>query len=199
MPARWRGRPSARHMAAALAALSACALSVSAAAQEARDQPSDFTLGGISFLGDGPDTAAIGAGAFNLIPNDDRADTAGEFRLEYRHGGKWHALGPTVGIMANSEGGVFGYAGLYTDMRIADRWIVTPAAGIGGYARGDGKDLGGVFQFHVGLDVAYWFESGDRLGLKIAHISNAGLHDENPGVESLLLTYTFSLETLFGP
>lgn len=82
---------------------------------------------------------------------------------------------------------------LYTDMRLGEHWTITPAAGIGAYERGGGKDLGGVFQFHLGLDVAYRLQSGSRIGVKLTHISNASIHDDNPGTESLLLTYTIPL------
>ena len=183
-------RPGIALMMAALFLISTPVIEVTA--QVVSEQPTDFTVGGIGFLGNGPDMATIGAGGFNII-NNDGGDTAAELRLEYRYGGKWYSLGPMIGILGTSEGGVFGYAGLYTDMRIGDRWIVTPAAGLGGYERGSGKDLGGTFQFHLGLDVSYQFSGGNRLGLKMAHISNAGLHDENPGVESALLTFTVPL------
>lgn len=180
-----------------LAVIAACALLVTGGARAAGGQEVSFSLGGFEFLGDGPDAATVGVGAFNVIPNDDERavgndDVSAEFRAEYRLGEKVFFVGPMLGLMVNSDGGVFGYGGIYGDVRYRS-WVFTPAFGVGGYSQGDSKDLGGVFEFHVGLDIAYEFDGGSRLGLKLAHISNAGTQDINPGVESALLTYTLPL------
>jgi len=161
-------------------------------AEAADEPPVVFSVAGIDALGDAPDVLTLGAGIFNVIPNDDYHEVSPEGRLEYRYGRKWSAIGPMLGGYVNGEGGAFGYAAVYADLRRGD-WIATPAFGVGAYREGDGKDLGGVFQFHMALDVAYAFTNGDRLGMKLTHVSNASLHDRNPGVESLLLTYTLSL------
>jgi hypothetical protein len=73
------------------------------------------------------------------------------------------------------------------------RIYVTPQIAMGGYHDGDSANLGGVFQFRLSLDVAYRFDNGHRLGVRAAHISNAGVNEENPGEEELLLTYSISL------
>ena len=99
--------------------------------------------------------------------------------------------------MANTDGGVFGYGGVYADFRMGDRVVVIPSAGLGGYSEGDSRDLGGVFQFQLGLTAAYRFRDNSSLGVTFTHISNAKIHDSNPGVESLLLTYTIPFERLF--
>ncbi len=190
-----RYRTGLRPALAAACALILAALPPAAPARAGDDRPASGA--GVRVLGSGPDVITVGAGLFNFIPNDNERvveddDVEGEARFEYRLGRKWLAIGPMLGIMANTEDGVFGYGALYMDIR-AGRWAITPAAGLGGYAEGDGKDLGGVFQFHVGVDVAYVLESGARLGMKFAHISNAHIHDENPGAESLLLTFTMPM------
>lgn len=160
----------------------------------AQDTPAAFRLGGLEFLGGGPDHLQVGAGLFNVIPTDDleegvrNSNVLGEARLEYRFGEKLWSVGPMLGFLLNSKGGLFGYGALYTDIRYGD-WVITPSGGLGGYRQGAGKDLGGTFQFHLGLDVAYQLETG-RVGLKLSHISNATIHADNPGVESLLLTYS---------
>ena len=152
-------------------------------------QPVAFTVLGADFMGDGRSAVSLGVGAFNSVgQNGD--DTAPELRLEYRFGETWRSVGAMVGVMATTQGTAFGYFASYSDIRIAERWYVTPSAGVGAYGAGEGKDLGGVFQFHLGFDVAYLFGNGHRLGAKFTHISNAFIHDDNPGAESLLLTYT---------
>ena len=149
--------------------------------------------GEVEAFGDGPDVLNLSIGAFDAFKTD---PAAGEFRFEYRWGRKLLVFGPLVGLMANTKGGVFGYGGLYLDLQF-DRLVVTPSAGLGGYRRGEGKRLGGTFEFHLGLDFAYRFDDGTRLGVRVTHISNAYAHDINPGEESALVTYTIPVGNMF--
>ncbi len=185
-PSRHSLGPAIRRM-AYVAALSMMA-PVAASAQESVA----FSIAGLDILGDGPDAVIAGAGAFNALSQDGE-DASGEFRLEYRVGEKMGPVGPMFGLLATTEGAVFGYFALYSEIRLWNRWYLTPAAGLGGYSEGNDKDLGGVFQFHLSADVSYRMGNGHRIGLKVAHISNAFIHDENPGAESLLLTYALPL------
>lgn len=140
----------------------------------------------VELLDDGPSYVDFGAGVFNL-GHGHGDPTSGMGRLEFRLGEKLFRFGPMAGIMANGRGGVYGYGGLYADIAI-DRWILTPTAAIGGYSRGSSKDLGGGFQFRLGAELAYRFDNDIRLGVGFAHISNAGIHDENPGENELMVT-----------
>ncbi len=150
-----------------------------------------------------PDLISFSAGAFDF---DDYEDQAAALRIEYRSGRKifgdefrpvFRGIGPIVGLMANTDGAVFGYGGVYADFRMGDRVVVILSAGLGGYREGDSRDLGGVFQFQLGLTAAYRFRDNSSLGVTFTHISNAKIYDSNPGVESLLLTYTIPFERLF--
>lgn len=102
-----------------------------------------------------------------------------------------------AGLMANTDGSVFSYGAIYADIRLGDRVVVYPTTGLGGYSEGDNRDPGGVFQFHLDVTVAYRFEDDSSLGITVPHISNVSIHDENPGVESILLTHTVLLKRLF--
>jgi hypothetical protein len=152
-----------------------------------------YHSGDLEAFGPGPDVITLGVGAFDAFKTD---AVSAEFRAEFRSGRKLTLLGPMVGVLATTDGGVFGYGGLYMDLKIG-RVAITPAGGAGAYRKGGGKALGGTFQFHMGLDLAYLFDGGSRLGLKVTHISNAFLHDSNPGQESLLLTYSLPVGRLF--
>ncbi len=144
--------------------------------------------------GKGPDVMTFGAGIFDFAKTD---PASVEGRIEYRWGQKLWVFGPTVGVLANTDGGVFGYVGTYLDIRIAPI-VLTPSLGFGAWHEGDSKDLGGNFPFiHVALDIAYAFDSGMRLGVKLAHISNAYTHSSNPGQESVLLTFSLPLGNMF--
>lgn len=153
-----------------------------------------FRIGDLALIGDGPDAVTIGVGAFDAVKTD---PASAEIRAEYRLGRKLLFLGPMVGVLANSDGGVFGYGGFYFEFQWTDRVVFTPAAGVAAYHSGDGKPLGGTFQFYLGIDVAYRFDDNTRLGIKVGHISNADIHNENDGAESVLLTYTIPLANLF--
>ena len=145
-------------------------------------------LGPIELLGDGPSYAEASLGAFNALDMDDHgASAAGQIQL--RWGRKLYFIGPAIGLMGNTDGGAFGYAGIYSDLAYGNV-MATPLLGAGGYVEGDSKDLGGVFQFRTGLGIAYQFDDGTRLGVRVAHISNAGIHDDNPGEEDLMLVYS---------
>ncbi len=172
------------------AAMLLAAALTSAPAAAAERQEVSFDLVGVEVLGDGPDRVKGGLGAFDVIDDDDLATLAG---VEYRFGQKLFFLGPAVGILGNGDGAVFGYGALHADLRF-DRWVVSPVAGLGGYDEDDSKDLGGVFQLYLGLDVAYRLPGGSRLGVNFSHISNADVHERNPGTEMVFVTLTVPLE-----
>ena len=163
-------------------------MALSATATAARADGADTTafarLGPILVHGNEADNLLLGAGVFDLRHDPSRAGT-----VEYRLGRKVFMVGLALGLMANTDGGLFGYVGAYGDLSYK-RLYVTPQLAMGGYGEGGSKDLGGVFQFRQSLDVTYRFDNGHRLGIRAAHISNASIHDINPGEEELLLTYS---------
>ena len=140
----------------------------------------------------------VGAGLWDVNFNYDRQ---GEVRLEYRHGqglfesDSFRGLKPLLGGMVTSRGSTFAYAGFGApfSLGVGDDWEFTPSAGLGAYSRGNGLNLGGTFQFHLGLSLSYAVTDAGRLGLYLTHISNAGINGYNPGENSLLLTWSFSL------
>lgn len=140
-----------------------------------------------------PDFLALSAGVFDF--DDD--ETSAEFRYEYRSDKKLYHIGPFVGLMANSDGGVYGFGGIYLDIFLGRRFVVTPNFAIGGYAEGNSKDLGHVLEFRSAFEIAYRFDDRSRLGVAISHISNASIDDDNPGVNSLVLTYAIPFHKLF--
>ena len=55
------------------------------------------------------------------------------------------------------------------------------------YRAGDGLDLGGPIVFRSGIEAGWENRRGWRFGLGFDHRSNAGIYDENPGVETVHL------------
>lgn len=115
-----------------------------------------------------------------------------EAQIEFRYGQKLFGIGPAAGMVANNRGGFMVYSGLYSDIAFGNV-IVTPLGGIGGYHRGNGKDLGSAFEFRLSLSVRYQLGDGSRVGLQFAHVSNAFTGRINPGDEEVLITYALPL------
>ncbi len=159
----------------------------------AEDRPINpyFELGPVVVHGDEADALMLGLGAFDMFDDE----TSAAATLEYRLGRKLFAIGPALGGMANADGGLYGYFGLYGDLSIGKVYF-TPQLGLGAYYEGGSRDLGGVFQFRETAEFAYRFDNGHRLGFRVAHISNAGIYDVNPGEEEFYLTYAIALGPL---
>jgi lipid A 3-O-deacylase len=123
-----------------------------------------------------------------------------EGRVEYRFAngffgteGAFRGFKPLVGLMATTGGSVFGYAGLAAPISFDDgRWEIVPSGGIGAYSKGDGLDLGGTFEFHLGIGASYAVTGDSRLGVALYHISNAATHRKNPGVNTVAVTWSFA-------
>jgi lipid A 3-O-deacylase len=166
-----------------------CVASVAPAAARA-DAPGTTAFarfGPFLIHGNEADTLLLGAGAFDLRDERSPAGT-----IEYRFGRKVFVAGFSLGLVANTRGGLYGYVGLYGDLSYKSFYL-TPQLAMGGYHEGASSNLGGVFQFRESLDLTYRFDNGHRLGVRAAHISNADLHERNPGEEEILLIYSFSL------
>ncbi len=69
--------------------------------------------------------------------------------------------------------------------------MATIAAGL--YAKGGGKNLHYPLEFRSSIECAYIFDDESRLGLQLSHISNASIARRNPGVESIVVIYSFPL------
>jgi hypothetical protein len=92
--------------------------------------------------------------------------------------------------MANTKGGVMGWGGLAAPFQFG-RFELEASAGMGGYHRGSGIDLGGTFEFHLGAGASYALSDNLRAGVLLTHISNANTHHINPGSNSALATLTW--------
>jgi hypothetical protein len=142
------------------------------------------SFGPIDIMGDDSSYFQAGAGSFNIKWTG--VDTAGVAGVQARLGKKYKFVGPVAGIIANTDGGYYGYGGIYSDFSFGN-FISTLVLAAGGYERGGGKDLGGVFQFREELSLSYRFVNRYRVGVMFSHISNAKLHDRNPGENDLML------------
>lgn len=164
-----------------------------------------------SSIGNARDFAhlAVSTGVFDVT---EQKAVSAEGSLQYYSGYRLFAhrflsgfkgFGPMLGLMANSDGAVFGYGAAYTPIALSERVELLPSAGLGGYAQGHSKDLGGVFEFHLGVGLFYQLSDhtglprGTLVGVTYAHISNAFIHSRNPGANSLLGSISVPLAVRF--
>lgn len=149
------------------------------------------TISPLSFA-DQNHSLAISAGAFEAFDSDQRATEIG---IEYRFAPieSVFNLIPTVGLNINDDGAYWASAGVRYDYGVGTNWILTPNFAFVGYEDGAGLDLGLGLEFRTGLDLAYRLTDSSRLALGIYHMSNADLADDNPGSESVIITYSFDL------
>ena len=134
--------------------------------------------------GEGPELA-LSAGAYDIAKN--RSIEAG---LEYRFRSRAWGLVPAAGAALTEDGAVWAYGGLRRPFRIAPGWRLTPGFAVSLYEEGStGKDLGGLVEFRSSLELSRRFARGTSLGLTFYHLSNAGIYDDNPGSNSVILSW----------
>ena len=153
-----------------------------------------FNFGPVRIAGEEPSYLDLGAGAFDIQGHRGSPRTAAEGRVEFRYGKKLFFIGPAIGLLANTQGGILGYGGFYADLKLG-QFVVTPLGAVAGYHRGGSEDLGGTFEFRASIAAAYELGDQARIGVQFAHVSNAGTGQPNvnPGPNELLLTYSMPL------
>jgi hypothetical protein len=141
------------------------------------------TIGPFDVLGNSRHHMDAGVGLFDCFNKLDKRSNAA--RIELRVGKKLAFVGPAVGVIANDEGGRYGYAGIYADF-VYGKFVLTPLLAAGIYRQGNSIDLGGPFEFRESPEVSYRFTDRWRAGVSLAHISNASIYNSNPGQQDLL-------------
>ncbi len=131
---------------------------------------------------------SLSAAIFDVIQ---QVDPAFESRVEFRFGKTDLIAHPFTGVMVNTGGAAYIYFGLYYDFPIGNRFLFTPSFAPGLYAKSRSKELNFVLEFRTQIEFFYVFDSGSRIGVGFYHMSNASLGNDNPGVESLSLSYVF--------
>lgn len=132
---------------------------------------------------------ALSTGVFEVFESDEHS---AEFGAEYRFSPQSWDLIPAVGINANTDGGYWAHAGLRYDFSLSENWLLTPQLAIVAYQDGGGIDLGSGFLFRSGLELGYRLSPSSKLSVTLYHMSNADLAKNNPGSESLIISYSFT-------
>lgn len=139
-------------------------------------------------MAESPPEIALSAGIFEVFESENSA----EFGAEYRFTPQYWDLVPAIGVSANSDGGYWLHAGLRYDFALNEKWLLTPQLAMVGYQDGAGTDLGSGFLFRTGLELGYRLSATSKVSLTLYHMSNADLAKNNPGSESMIVSYSFT-------
>ena len=148
----------------------------------------------------------FGVGYYDIKFDGSSTNNAVDLRYERRFDKSLLRIGPEsydffdvkpfAGFEGTSDSATYYLIGVYLDDNAgtlftgkSSNLLVTPSFGFGIYDNGDGKNLGNEIQFRTTIEFSYEFKNKNRIGLSFGHISNAGLGDDNPGVEILSLSY----------
>lgn len=131
---------------------------------------------------------AIGLGAYQVF---DESEIGAKLEWRGSDFSTINNLSPIAGVEIDASGALYGYGGILYDWRVAEKIAIVPSFAAGLYHEGDGKDLGGTFNFRSTLEVDYLLSPNTRAGISISHKSNAGIYDHNPGTEEILAVYSF--------
>ena len=135
------------------------------------------------------DQIAVEAGRLDPVKN---VQPTTDFGFEFRGGRPflWR-LQPFVGGGFTADHSFYGYGGIRVAAHWGDHVVATPSFAIGGYSRGDGKDLGTPAVIgRFGLDLEYRFDNDVRIGVAYHHMSNGKVlgQEINPGTEVIGIT-----------
>ena len=125
---------------------------------------------------------------------NDTKDSA-EYRIEYLKGSISKlspgnlSLKPFYGAMINGDDGKYFYSGIRKDIVLSNKTYLTPSFAVGYYDQGKSKDLGYDLEFRSQLEFSYKLESTNRIAISVNHISNGSLGKQNPGVESMVISF----------
>lgn len=98
---------------------------------------------------------------------------------------KYGSLQPVLGLSITSRGDTWVGAGAKWEHPLTQETYVESSLMPGLYAQVDGAGLNHAVEFRSSLGVGWEFDNGARFSLHFDHRSNAGLSNDNPGLETL--------------
>ncbi len=129
------------------------------------------------------------------IADSEAVDNFVSLEARWRH--DWHRLRPWGGVTLVDSGAWFAGAGLIYDIRLSRRAWLTLGSGPFYYTHDEeDDDLGFRLEFYSFAEASWEWRRDVRLGLRLGHLSNAGLGRRNPGTETLSLIVSMPLDRL---
>ena len=113
--------------------------------------------------------------------------------LQVRPPWSWYLIRPTVGVLTSSNGGgAYIFTGFVVEVPLPLGLQLSPGFAPGVMLASDNSGhLGSPIEFRSSIELSYAMRSEARVGISFMHISNGRLADHNPGVEALMLGFTF--------
>jgi hypothetical protein len=124
------------------------------------------------------------------VADDESADTAAGVEIRLPH--NWHGIRPWLGTSVSDNGTWFAGAGFIYDLKPSPDWTITLGTGPF-YYESEHEDLGFDLEFYSFVEVTHRLRNNIRLGLRVGHLSNAGLGRINPGTENVALVAVIPL------
>jgi len=144
-----------------------------------------------------PSLLSVGGGVYNVLRESNKE---GMLQLQYMGQPFWgkelFLIRPLISAFGTFKGGLYLCGGFAFDIQAGPYLAITPSFASGFYRRGGSKNLGYPVENRSSLEVSGKFSSGARLGVQFYHLSNGSLSKHNPGVEALLLCYSFPINVL---
>ena len=115
-----------------------------------------------------------------------RAEAQGEVSLRYDLGHRRGPFQPAIGLSVMEGGETWvGFGNTWETDFGGSPFYAELHSMPGLYFANDGFDLGGPIAFRSGIELGYENRSGWRYAISYDHRSNAGIYDENPGIETV--------------
>jgi len=124
------------------------------------------------------------------VADDEPTDTVAGVEIRLPH--NWHGIRPWFGTSVSDNGTWFAGAGFVYDFVPSPDWVVTLGTGPF-YYESDEDELGFDLEFYSFVEVTRRLHKDVRLGLRVGHLSNAGLGRINPGTENVTLVLVVPL------
>ncbi len=144
-----------------------------------------------------PDTAStelvVRYGMLGVLDSEPADPLAG---LEIRLPQHWHGIHPYVSFNLTDDQIWFLGGGFIKHFTLSPQVRLTIGTGPFYYQNEARRDLGLDLEFYSFAELTRELTRDQRLGLRIGHLSNAGLGRRNPGSETISIVYTRPLEKL---
>ena len=115
-----------------------------------------------------------------------RAEEGAELYLRYDPRPRFGPFGTAIGLSAGGEAGTWLGAGVTWDWQFGRSPFYGELHLMPGlHVAHGGFDLGGPVAFRSGIELGYEAANGWRYSVGYDHRSNAGIHADNPGIETV--------------
>jgi len=134
----------------------------------------------------------VSAGAAAIFNSHERLIRGGIEYIAEPFWGQW-AIRPGLGFSYFEEGSNYVYISFNRDFPLGRHWLWRLTTGAGYYHESLELNLGCGIEFRSGLELAYRFDNGLRLGASLHHMSNADSCTHNPGTEIVSAAFSFPI------